>query len=275
MPTTPTDATKAQVWITGTAPNQQFEFYIPRGAKGETGGVAQINPGDVNLNTLTQPGIYTLAASGSATTANNYPYVGATGALSVMARDTGNARLVQVLYPNTGSTYAHNTVYIRARTSGDVWQPWRVIPTQRIDNSAGRAIYTWDEANTREQLVWGDTGWRDIKALTINGWTSTSLLIRRVGSNVSLVGNITATAATGDHFLPLQVGFAPTAGNYHGVASSNAVPPVFRPLGTDSVNHYVTSGGTSGTYHIQGNFMTVSAWPTTLPGTASGAIPNL
>jgi hypothetical protein len=143
-----------------------------------------------------------------------------------------------------------------------------------VDQTAGRVIYQWDDLNQREQLIYGDTGWRDVKGLTINGWTSTTLQIRRVGQNVMLVGVITATAATSDHYLPVLSGFNPPNAVYHGFASGTQVPPTFRPLGTDSIDYFVTSGGTSGTYNIQANYLTTVTWPTTLPGIASGTIPN-
>jgi hypothetical protein len=47
MTLTPTDPTKAQVWIRGTSPNQIVDLYVPRGARGDKG-----EPGDL-VNTTT------------------------------------------------------------------------------------------------------------------------------------------------------------------------------------------------------------------------------
>jgi hypothetical protein len=250
----------------------------PTGPKGDPGGFANFaSIGNVNLDTMVTNGIYKQTNGSYTNTANNYPVNGGIGTLSVQNAFDDTSRLEQTFHRITASPFTMTSRAFWKRTKYDTsgWSPWYSYTSSRVDQTAGRVIYQWDDLNSREQIIWGDTGWRDIKGLTINGWTSTSLLIRRVGSSVSLVGNITATAATSDHYLPIQAGFAPFAGNYHGVASSTAVPPLFRPLGTDAVNHYVTSGGFSGTYNLQANYMTVSPWPTALPGTASGSIPNL
>jgi len=276
MPRTPSDPTKAQVWIDQTGPELDFEFYIPAGSKGDPGGIAfGTDLGNASLDQIVVSGIYRQTNGTYVTAANNYPVVGGIGVLTVLSTMADNTRFEQTFDPIAQNEQGSGRVFYRRVYYAGTWYPWKAYTSQRVDQSAGRAIYAWDNLNNREQLVYGDTGWRDVKALTINGWSSTSLLIRRVGSAVSLVGSVSATAATSDHYMPLQAGFAPAAGGYHGVASSTAVPPVFRPLGTDGTNHYVTSGGTSGTYNIQANYMTVSSWPTTLPGTASGSIPNL
>ncbi len=272
MPQTPTDPTKAQVWVTGTAPTQQLEFYIPRGAKGEPGGITLgTDLGTTNLNDIQVDGMYRQPSTANATALNNYPVVSRCSLMVQTVSTEGGGYKIQILI-QLGSTVRGE--YRRALSNG-VWSAWYFSTSQRVDQTAGRAIYVWDDLNSREQLIYGDTGWRDVKGLTINGWTSTVLQLRRVGHIVTLSGAITATAATSDHYLPVQPGFTPSSSIYHGVASGIQVPPTFRPLGTNATNHYVTSGGTSGTYNIQANYPTTDAWPTTLPGTASGTIPNL
>jgi len=273
----PDDPAKAQAWLRGVGtPDMQLDLYIPRGNKGDPGGIVfGTDIGPANLDTITASGVYRQTNGSYVTALNNYPAVGGIGVLMVLSAFGDNTRLVQMFERMTSDVNQTGRITWRRTLYAGVWSPWRSYASSRVDQTAGRALYAWDDVNSREQLIYGDTGWRDVKALTINGWSSTSLLIRRVGSAVSLVGSVSATAATSDHYMPLQAGFAPAAGGYHGVASSTAVPPVFRPLGTDGTNHYVTSGGTSGTYNIQANYMTVSSWPTTLPGTASGSIPNL
>jgi hypothetical protein len=58
MALTPTDPTKAQAWIRGTAPDLTVDLYVPRGARGDKG-----EPGDlVNVTTGTWGAVVVLSA---------------------------------------------------------------------------------------------------------------------------------------------------------------------------------------------------------------------
>lgn len=274
MPQTPTDPTKAQVWVTGAAPNQQLEFYIPRGAKGEPGGIVLGTVlGTADLNSFFTPGTYRQTNGADATLLRNYPKANLTGLLNVFGRD-GNV-VVQQYMPIDG-TSGVPTMYQRLSTSSTTWTAWRVFATSRVDQTAGRAIYKWDDLNNREQLVYGDTGDRDIAASHGNG-TFAALKLRRVGYTCELV----------------CVGWRPPADATANLLSV-VIPSGFRAVHThsgfvlDSANNvkYVTASGSMASIVIGGNlnantytfsltYLTAEAWPTTLPGTASGSIPNL
>ncbi|WNT45403.1 minor tail protein [Arthrobacter phage Argan] len=276
MALTPTDPTKAQIWIRGTAPDQIIDLYVPRGAKGDPGPWVETSLAETtDLNSVVTSGLYKVTFSTQNPNLLNYPTsTGLNGWIIEVRSQTTNTRVIQRAIMTNGSGTPDGRAFYERRLNSGTWSPWRLFASTRVDQTAGRTIYQWDDINAREQLVWGDTGWRDVKSSTINGWTATTLQIRRTNNMVTLAGQISATAATSDHYLPIPTGFAPSTGIYHGVASNTAVPPVFRPLGTDGVNFYVTSGGTSGTYNVQATFPTSVPWPTTLPGTAIGSISN-
>ena len=46
---------------------------------------------------------------------------------------------------------------------------WKNVPSQRVDTTAGRAVYVWDNVNNREQLAFGDTGYRALCTWTTAG----------------------------------------------------------------------------------------------------------
>lgn len=274
MPQTPTDPTKAQVWVTGTAPNQQLEFYIPRGAKGEPGGITMgTDLVTTNLNDIKVPGVYRQPNAGNATLLNNYPKASLRGGLVVWARD---AAVVMQEYTVIDGASAAHTTYRRLFDGVSTWTTWKSLAHTRVDQTAGRAIYKWDDLNNREQLVYGDTGDRDIAASHGNG-TFAALKLRRVGYTCELV----------------CVGWRPPADATANLLSV-VIPSGFRAVHThsgfvlDSANNvkYVTASGSMASIVIGGNlnantytfsltYLTAEAWPTTLPGTASGSIPNL
>lgn len=79
--------------------------------------------------------------------------------------------------------------------------------TIRVSETAGRAAYYTKPGTTTEQLFYGDTGWRDISALLVNGWTGT-IRIRRSGYDVKLqIVTLSAAAATSGTFLIAPAGF--------------------------------------------------------------------
>jgi hypothetical protein len=268
MASTPTDPTKAQVWITGTAPNQQFEFYIPRGAKGETGGItfgADLN--GLDLNAVRTAGVYRLSATQSALLLKNYPRDTDTGVLVVHNRtaDTNTTDQEWITFSGTNGTAGR---YIRQYNNG-TWSAWRYMPSHRVDQTAGRAIYEWDDLNQRDQLVYGDTGWRNVTAL---GATSAgNVYLRRYGSTVTLQWNAWAASA-GSSIGDMPTGFRPFAPVYLPI-----IHPVSRGvrawlLNTNGSNAIVNAA-VDEVFNTSATWQTTEAWPTTLPGTAFGALP--
>lgn len=185
------------------------------------------------------------------------------------------ATWVKQIYTPMGEPRAD---YVRTRTSSNVWGPWRVIAAQRVDETAGRAIYTWDDVNNREQLVYGDTGSRVITDLVdATKWTVSVAKLRRVGPQVELRLGLTPLAGnTGTvNVLPaaLPQGFRNQhSANFPIVDNTNAIVSASLSFagGPLSVNGIVAGRGITALL----TFQTYDTWPTTLPGTADGAVNN-
>lgn len=230
-----------------------------------------------NLNTLTTPGEYWQGTAQGGGAALNYPVDNTLGVLSV--RSSGNT-VTQQFVSTISSTAGARVIYVRRLiVSTSTWSAWACVSSQRVDQTAGRAIYTWDDLNNREQLICGDTGWRDISSLLINGWTlnaSGILRIRRVGYQVTLVmANINGTAAANALAVAAISGFAHAQGwiNFpSGVKLGQAVAHRAADglLAPGNPSIWNDTGGMRDAF----SWSTVDPWPTTLPGTAAGAIPN-
>lgn len=284
MPQTPTDPTKAQVWVTGTAPNQQLEFYIPRGAKGEPGGFnAGTVLGTANLNEIVTPGLYKQDNSANVTVLRNYPKDSVSGALKVYDRVAPGsfASVFQEWTPAVSSVSGSPSLFIRYSYNNHAsWSPWRAFNSTRVDQTAGRAIYQWDDLNNREQRIYGDTGWRDVSADLVNGATVTSTLkIRRQNDTVSLqiVNLKLPSTAIGDPWYLIPTGFqgVQTFGFMRETVNTG------QAFGFSTTTHAmlygtITAGANNTTHRFTGalNWHTEQAWPTTLPGIAAGTIQN-
>lgn len=271
MASTPDDPTKAQVWIKKGIDELDFEFYFPQGPKGDPGPFSTPTAlGLTNhLDEYTTPGTY---AQQSATVTDHilYGYPVALGGTLLVLQRSGTIVLSQTYEP---FYHAGKIFYKRWRTDSG-WQPWVAHGSQRVDQSAGRAIYQWDDLNEREQLIYGDTGYRDISA-SITDYASGEMLLRRIGSLCSVIFSgleFTNVSATLVH-------------SYDGLipAGFQSARSIRLPLSPSPGQ--VTTYGSSGVFEIlkgiegpiYGEIMwtTFNSWPTTLPGTASGAIPNL
>lgn len=277
MAFTPTDPTKAEVRITGTAPNQQLDFYIPRGAKGDPGGfTAGTDLGTTDLNQITTAGLYKQANSANATLTANYPVNALTGSLEVLEQSPGaNGGFLQ-RYTIIWGSASGRLVYQRTKTNGS-WQPWRAFTDSRVDQTAGRAIYKWDDLNQREQLIYGDTGVRRIEAGFINGWTAAIGILRRVGNVVSFgLYSVNPAAQTNGVAYPIPSGFRP--GSYGGTIG-NAVQmgggfTILQVNAIGEVYPNTTATSCTGVVNLM-TWTTQDAWPPILPGTAAGSIPNV
>ncbi|AOQ28214.1 hypothetical protein SEA_HUNTINGDON_2 [Arthrobacter phage Huntingdon] len=272
MARTPDDPTKAQVWVDNTDPlNPKFEFYFPRGAKGETGGI--VNPTNIGAgydwNNLIVSGVYYASGSDLAGQPNSPPSMAIGVNIIVQAR---NAAIV-TQYANTVSNAHSQILFQRSLVSG-VWGPWKVFRNTNIDNTAGKAIYIWDETQNRSQLMYGDTGWRDISAL-FPTLTSGSVLVRRIGYTVYWKINAIFTTAGGNQVVgTLPDGFRPAFADTEFLGHTGTGTPVRVNVTT---NGNVT-GYTLTTAHLitySGSIAVSQSWPATLPGTAVGTIPNL
>lgn len=277
MAFTPTDPTKAEVRTTQVGTQLEFDFYIPRGAKGEPGGI--VSGTDLlttDLNSIKTPGVYRQPNTPGALL--NYPQV-LPGVLIVHERIApGSFHSVVQEYQPVNSAQTAAVFFKRYFYSNSTWGPWKAYASQRVDNTAGRAIYTWDDVNGREQLTYGDTGSRNITDLVdATKWTVSIAKLRRVGAQVELRLGLTPLAGvsgTVQVFAQLPAGFQ----NQHSfntvaVDNTNVILPIGMSFsgGPLSINGVVSGRGLT----VMLGFQTLNPWPTTLPGTADGTIPNL
>jgi hypothetical protein len=246
----------------------------PQGPKGDPGGFTTgTSLGTADLNTITADGIYRQATTANATLAANYPLANTIGVLYVN-QASGALYVQQTFYP-MASTPARS-FYTRVMSNG-VWQPWRAYGSQRVDQAAGRAMYTWDDVNQREQLFYGDTGVRRIETLFINGWTAAIASLRRTNSIVQLgLYNVSPSAQTAPTAYTLPSGFRPAGfgGNICFPTREGSNWSVLVVNGAGDVQPSTVALNSIGAIHLL-TWSTADAWPTTLPGSASGSIPNL
>lgn len=240
---------------------------------------ATIELGAFDLNSVTLPGFYGQSVQANATLAKNYPRANVLGTLEVVPAQYFAGRyvnLIQRFTPQSGSGFAGAKGFWQRRYhSGTTWTPWEFFATQRVDQTAGRAIYTWDDLNNREQLVYGDTGWRNLSAELINGWSggTGSLYVRRYGSMVFMrIVGIGPANATNDAFLNSISGFRHSGlQGWEAIAtglSSTQALLMREQGGTLSI---VRQNPPSGIFASL-SWPTDDPWPTSLPGTASGSI---
>ena len=154
------------------------------------------------------------------------------------------------------------------------------------DESVGRRLFQWDANNSRWQMTYGDTGWRNITADLAGASTTADpnaeVHIRRVNDRVEirLARGASGTWTSGtiytlpDAFRSLPAGVlghvAVTGLMDYGTAQETAAT-----LWTATTIAGLETNGWSATNDYRGHltYSTNSAWPTTLPGTAVGSIP--
>lgn len=244
-----------------------------------------------DLNTVQVPGSYAVL-SADATLARNCPREGLGGVLEVL-QESGVMTLTQRFTPRSTPEYAR--VFYERQYVGGAWRPWYAFGAQRVDKTAGIAIYTWDDVSGRDHLIFGDTGMRDLTSLLGPLWdTSSTLLVRRRLNVITWYFNIrpkAALAGTTQHAV-LASGTVLPSGleNVSGVPafdtflSAVGVPGVqpwlFNRTSSASqgadLKIYAEAGQIPALTWLRGVVQhdTASAWPTTLPGFASGTIPN-
>lgn len=298
MPVIPDDPNMAQAWITGDPPDQTIDFYIPRGNQGVMGPTGPIGPslavgsietnsgpaaagtlgptgpkgdkGDpggftastiigtgISFDTLITSGLYFNPVANSAAAPGP---IGTGGHLEVI----GAASWIYQRYTPMGE---QRGTYIRSRNSSSIWAAWRVVNATRVDQTAGRAIYQWDDINGRDQLIYGDTGQRDIRTAYCNGAAS-ALTVRRVGSLVTLtcVAWIPPANATANVLLSaLPVGWR----NYNSLAFAvleNGSVLKAGAMGANTSSIALGGNVTSGSYNFHLSYLTADTWPTSLIG---------
>ena len=141
------------------------------------------------------------------------------------------------------------------------------------DESVGRRLFQWDANNSRWQMTYGETGIRDVASSleTGEGYTTvTNLELRRIGNTVQLQAVTLARGSTGSgdkYFYALPTGFWPDQTVYFRTGISDCFAYVLVSDGKVYIRTASTSDG------LTLSWMTTTAWPTTLPGSAVGSIP--
>ncbi|AZS08722.1 minor tail protein [Arthrobacter phage Litotes] len=244
-----------------------------KGDKGDPGGFTLGTAlGTMDLNTVTSPGIY--RQSGAPSAGLNYPVLDL-GVLTVHQSSTVPWVIQEYMPTATLSGPRARVFYRRVLVSG-AWSGWVSYSSSRVDQTAGRAIYQWDDLNGREQIVYGDTGWRDIKTLLVNGWTANVVYLRRQGDRCTLKGlTLDGSALTSTTFLNLTSGFRPQHGDSYFQANTISAAFALMAVGLSGAVRAQTGQTMYGSpAYFEISWTTTEAWPTTLPGSASGSIPS-
>lgn len=159
----------------------------------------------------------------------------------------------------------------------------------QVSQAAGRTVSVWDYLNSRYQLVYGDTGRRNITALfdgtapnATVGISGGSVYLTRVGRMVELnMENVTLppgqTASVVDlgdiipaGFLPPTVRDYPLGARLSTESTSGGGIRVNR--GTGRMYIYLHVDGE--TIRVTATWLTEDPWPAVLPGIAVGSIPS-
>ncbi|ALY10197.1 hypothetical protein SALGADO_29 [Arthrobacter phage Salgado] len=279
MAFTPADPTKAEVKVIQNGDQLAFDFYFPRGAKGDPGGITsptQITSG-YDFNNLVVSGLYWTLGSDYASFVNAPPLNIPGGvAMSIMVIARGATIVDQHVTLTNTSTIAKVRME-RTQITG-TWGPWRFTPSLAISEAVGRTIHAYDYLNNRSQLIYGDTGRRNISDMVTAGTTFTGggkLTIRREGSMVDIycVGWMPGAAGT-VHLLAsgLPTGFKPS--NSRAWFAAQNGQPALCTMAFDATTLAIISN--AATIHPIGfsfSYSTTDPWPSVLPGSADGSIP--
>lgn len=220
--------------------------------------------GTTDLNTIYKDGVYRQNMGSYSTLERNYPAQNVAGILTVKSM---SVNYISQTYDHINGNLKGPRVISKRFSVESKWSEWRTYASQRVDYTAGRAIYTWDDVSNREQLIYGDTGTRSI---LLPDTTDQYIYIRRVGSIVEL-------HATG--LRPNVVGNA----SYAGLIPVGFRPPAYRNFETspywsseDSRKWRAVTNGNlefltllvDDILNIDSTWTTHEAWPTALPGSS-------
>lgn len=140
----------------------------------------------------------------------------------------------------------------------------------QVSETAGRTVSVWDYLNNRDQLIYGDTGERDIRTLFKNSTVTTAVLVREENRVfLSITGlDVASTATPGGELLQIPSGFKSTR---------NIIMAAFDTTGKVA-SLFVNTVGRLGVWtgigdgsrrNIDLSWRTNDPWPTTLPGVAA------
>lgn len=144
-------------------------------------------------------------------------------------------------------------------------------------------VKAWDTTAGALQTIYYDSGWRDVTALLVNGWTtSATVLLRRLNNTVFLSfknSGLNGSSASADTVMTLPTGFRPgSGGSYHYwpnvLAAGTAVIEMDIGSSGAGVLRARTTVPTAGQIGRSGtSFVTNDSIPASLPGTLLSAAP--
>ena len=138
-------------------------------------------------------------------------------------------------------------------------------------NGAIRWIKATGSGNTGWRVEYGDTGWREIESVLLNGFTATSVKIRRFGDQVSItIFALDGSSSTDTTLYTLPTGFASDSRirqTWMGRSSSDQTPNSAITYYSNTILLGSPTLITSGRGTI--DYLTTDTWPATLPGTAA------
>lgn len=188
------------------------------------------------------------------------------------ARRFGSTAIIQEYQEATG----HMRVFVRTLHPGNnsAYPPgWRMArPDAAVSNAVGRVVTVWDAVNNREQMIYGDTGVRNISSLLaerIGG----AVWLTRFGNTVSVVLTDVLIQTEGTRENPLEAqemallpsGFRPRTWSHFSTSPHVANEPrgvLFKADGILRVYNPRPDVQLQGTF----SFYTHEPWPTSLPG---------
>ena len=140
-------------------------------------------------------------------------------------------------------------------------------PGPVVSSAVGRTVKVWDQQNQREQLIYGDTGLRQV-TLPLAG----SGYLRRIGQEVTFYFRDVITPIGTENIYTLPAGFAPDYSPQYGHVGRTGT----RLLAAFTISGAAVFQNTSHTNTLYAHlkFTTNDPWPASLPGTAVGVIPN-
>lgn len=133
-----------------------------------------------------------------------------------------------------------------------------------IDQTAGRVVKVWDHLNNREQIIYGDSGLRDVSELLTVARSAGTLHLSRSTQVVTLTINGLKPSATGSDIIAIMPsGFRPARTVFFQAEGVSAMGQVTQ-YGNTQLYDWVKDIPIFGTV----TFITADPWPPTLPGKA-------
>ena len=143
---------------------------------------------------------------------------------------------------------------VTPRQKGETWTDLDQTNGARKWVATGTSVTSWVVTD-------GDTGWRNITGLLINGWTAGQILLTREGKWCHLqVYVLDGTASTSNIFLDPTAGFSANS-NYRGALFSTTM------AWQRMITPFTTANKPVAPLYGTLSWVTTAAWPTTLPGT--------